>query len=128
MIRIGLLENRTAYEPGDTLAGAVLWELPSAPKTAELRLLWFTRGKGSEDCTIVETVTFDAPLAGDTRNFSITLPPAPYSFDGRLISLIWAVEMVLDKECERTELVIAPGGREVTLPRIEQPAKPKPGF
>ncbi len=123
MIKIGIRENRTAFRPGEKLEGAVIWELEKAPEMAELRLVWSTRGKGSEDSELVSAVTFDTPQAGDTRDFSIVLPTAPYSFSGRLISLIWALELVLGKEFERTEIVVAPEAREVELPRIEQPAK-----
>ncbi len=123
MIKIGILDNRTAFRPGETLEGAVIWELEKPPAIAELRLLWFTRGKGTEDSEVVSTVTFAAPQAGDTRDFRIAVPAAPYSFDGRLISLIWALELVLGDEFERTEIVIAPEARQIQLPRIEQPAK-----
>ena len=118
-LRIGLRENRTAYAPGDTLSGAALWELDRAPKTAEIHLCWSTRGKGSEDAEVVATIPFDAPQAGDTREFTFTLPPGPYSFSGKLISLIWSVELVLKpgKHTAREEIVIAPGGTEIVLPR-----------
>lgn len=118
-LRIGLRENRTAYAPGDTLSGAALWELDAAPQSAELHLCWSTRGKGTEDAEVVATIPFDAPQPGDTREFTLTLPPGPYSFSGKLISLIWSLELVLKpgKHSVREEIVIAPGGAEVVLPR-----------
>lgn len=117
-LQIGLRENRRAFHPGEELAGAVLWEVDQPPRQAELRLLWFTRGKGTEDLSVVETVHFDAPQAGDTRPFQLRAPEAPHSFSGKLISLLWALELVLDPgdHCERVELVIAPDGREILLP------------
>jgi hypothetical protein len=123
MIRIGLRENQVAFRPGETIEGAVLWELPGAPEVAEVRLIWFTRGKGTEDGTTVATVKFDNPAAGDTRQFSFPAPNGPYSFSGTLIAVIWAVEFVAKpgKDFERIEIVIAPEGREVTLPKIPQP-------
>jgi hypothetical protein len=123
MIRLGLRENIHAFSPGEAIAGAVLWELPQAPQLAEVRLLWFTRGKGTEDGETVATVKFDSPLAGDTRQFSIPAPNGPYSFSGTLIAVIWAVEFVTKPggEFQRIEIVIAPGGHEIVLPRIPQP-------
>jgi hypothetical protein len=119
MIQLGLRENRTAYAPRDELVGAALWELEAAPTSAEVHLVWSTKGKGTEDAALAATVTFDAPLAGDTRPFSLRLPASPYSFSGRLISLVWAVELVLQPAnlSQRVEIVVAPGGAEVILPR-----------
>lgn len=115
-LQIGLRENRTAFAPGDEIAGAVLWELDDAPREAELRLLWFTRGKGTGDVEVVETMRFDRPQAGDTRPFSLRAPEAPYSFSGKLISVIWALELMLEPGgAERMELTIGPGAREVVL-------------
>ena len=123
MIRLGLREDKTAFRPGEAIAGAVLWEFEKAPASAEVRLVWFTRGKGTEDGGIAATVTLDAPPAADTREFSFDAPNGPYSFSGTLIAVLWAVEFVAKpgSEFERIEIVIAPEAREITLPRIEQP-------
>ena len=123
MIRLGLRENQTAFRPGEAIAGAVLWEFDAAPKGAEVRLVWFTRGKGTEDGGIATSVAFDAPPAADTREFSFDAPNGPYSFSGTLIAVLWAVEFVAKpgSEFERIEIVIAPEAREIALPRIEQP-------
>jgi hypothetical protein len=117
-LQIGLRENRDAFSPGDEITGAVRWELPEAPESAEVRLCWFTRGKGTEDSEIVESVPLDAPQAGDVRTFSFRAPPSPYSFSGRLISLIWCVELVIEPQehFKRAEITIAPDGKEVVLP------------
>ena len=123
MIRLGLRENQTAFRPGETIAGAVLWEFERPPASAEVRLVWFTRGKGTEDGGIAATVPFAEPPAADTREFSFEAPNGPYSFSGTLIAVLWAVEFVVTprKEFERIEIVIAPDAREIQLPRIEQP-------
>jgi hypothetical protein len=123
MIRLGLRENKTVFRPGEPISGAVLWELEKAPDLAEVRLIWFTRGKGTEDGATVETVTLDAPPAADTREFSFDAPNGPYSFSGTLVAVIWAVEFVAKPggEFERVEITIAPDGREIALPRIPQP-------
>ena len=123
MIRLGLRENKTAFRPGETIAGAVLWEFDAAPKGAEVRLVWFTRGKGTEDGGIATSVAFDAPPAADTREFSFDAPNGPYSFSGTFVAVMWAVEFVVKpgSEFQRIEIVIAPDGQEIHLPRIEQP-------
>lgn len=114
---IGLKGNRKAFAPGEEISGAVRWEREASPTAAEVRLCWFTRGKGNEDAAVVETVVFEAPQAGDTREFAFVAPEAPYSFSGTLVSLMWVVELVLQPgdEYERISIVIAPGKEEVLL-------------
>lgn len=123
MIRLGLRENKTTFEPGEEITGAVLWEFPKPKKVIEVRLVWSTRGKGTEDVTVVATQPADATKLADTTTFSIIAPAAPHSFNGTLIALIWAVELIVDPgdEFKRIEIIIAPGGKEIVLPRIPQP-------
>ena len=116
-LRLGLRDNQTAFEPGAEVVGAVNWELTSPVERAAVHLLWFTRGKGTVDEEIVETIEFDAPQSGDTRTFAFRLPDSPYSFSGRLISLIWAVELTVEpgKHSAKVQFTMAPGGREVLI-------------
>jgi len=97
------------------------WSLPSTPRSLEARLFWFTRGKGTEDVDVVATEPVPAPGAHGERRVRFTLPDAPYSFSGRLISLIWAVELVADNTAARWEFVLAPEGREIVLPQLSSP-------
>ena len=87
-----------------------------------MRLFWFTRGKGTEEAGVVRTERFDRPASKETRSFHFSLPEAPYSFSGSLISLIWALELVAEpsREVARQEIIIAPGGVEVRLPSLPQ--------
>jgi len=126
MIRLGLQDHRTNFRPGETIEGAALWECPKAPKRAEVRLLWFTQGKGTTDTETVAREEFSNPLPGDTRTFTFTVPEAPYSFSGRLIALIWAVELVLEDEDEfqRISITVTPDGQEVSIPSVEKPDLP----
>jgi hypothetical protein len=61
-----------------------------------------------------------SPLLEETRSFRFRLPEAPYSFSGKLISLVWALELVLEpsKEVTRREIIVAPGGQEVHLDSV----------
>ena len=122
-IRLGLRENRTAFRPGEEVSGAVLWEATEKPDLAEVRLLWFTRGKGTEDGEVVAAEAFADPQPGDTHTFKFVLPEGPYSFNGRLISLTWAVEFVFKpgNHFERLEIVVGPDAREVRLSEIATP-------
>jgi hypothetical protein len=120
-LRIDLSDQRSAFQPGEELTGSASWQLERQMSSIELRLFWFTRGRGMEDAGVAQTIRFEQPLNEETRSFKFRLPDAPYSFSGKLISLIWALELVLQpsKEVIRRELVIGPGCREVQLSSVE---------
>jgi len=130
-LRIALQRDRVAFQPGEDLVGAAYWKLDSPARALEVRLFWFTRGKGTEDAGVVQTVRFDEPKPEEARPFRFKLPAAPYSFSGKLISLIWALELVTEpaKEVQRLEITIAPGSQEVLLGTApEDGARKKPFF
>lgn len=126
-VRVELEEGRTAYEPGEEVAGTVSWELPAdkppehaptrAPTRVEVRLAWYTLGRGDRDTEIVASQTLEAPGVSDRRSFRFRLPDGPYSFSGKLISLVWTVEAVLEpgSRAGRVDLVVSPTGREILL-------------
>ena len=121
-LKICLNEESSAFEPGADANGTASWSLVNAPQKVELRLFWFTRGKGTEDVGVVKTIGFDRPLAAESRSFRFQLPGSPYSFSGKLISLIWAMELVVypSKEVVRQEIIIAPNCREIRLDSVPQ--------
>lgn len=93
------------------------WELDDDQELVELRMFWYTRGKGDTDMHIVETLPFARPQRRDSVRLGIQLPSAPYSFSGKLISLIWALELVAEPshDASRLEFVMAPDEREILL-------------
>lgn len=119
-LRIELKDERAAFEPGAEISGAVSWSLAHPAHALELRLFWFTRGKGTEDAGVVASQRFEQPLPNETRSFRFQLPTAPYSFSGSLVSLVWALELIAypSKEVARREIVMAPGGAEVRLESV----------
>ncbi|HWI59581.1 MAG TPA: hypothetical protein VNZ22_20300 [Bacillota bacterium] len=121
-LQLELSENRTAYEPGEELVGTAHWKLEEPPRAVELRLFWFTRGKGTEDAGVIETRRFDRPSREETHSFRLRLPQEPYSFSGKLISLVWALELVAEpsKAVTRLEIIMAPGQREVRLDSLPE--------
>lgn len=116
-LKIGIRDDRKAFRPGERLQGGVGWKLDAPPQSVEARLFWYTKGKGVEDVEVVATVPFDRPGREDARPFEFQLPEGPYSFSGKLISLIWAVELVVQPsgKATRAEFVMSPGGREILL-------------
>ena len=109
--------TRISFKPGASLAGHASWHVDAEPASAELRLFWYTQGKGTEDVGIVETITFTDPQRVDDRQFRLALPKGPYSFSGRLISLIWALELIIEpgSQTGRREFVMSPSGREIRI-------------
>ncbi len=117
-LRIETLDGGTCYGPREEVAGKAWWSLEQPPDTLELRLFWYTQGKGTQDVGIVETVRFDHPAREERRDFRVTLPEAPFSCSGKLLSICWALELVAlpSGQTGRLELTMAPDGKEIALP------------
>jgi hypothetical protein len=109
--------GQRGYKPGETINGRVSWQVDEPPQSAELRLFWYTSGKGTQDVENVGSVAFQTPQMNDDRTFSVTLPREPYSFSGKLISLVWALELIVEpgSNVERQEFVMSASGVEVVL-------------
>jgi len=120
-MHLELADGKTEYRPGQSLEGVAFWELAEAPRTIEVRLYWQTQGKGTVDLEIVRTVTFNGVAAQDRRPFRIELPAGPYSVSGKLVSIVWGVELVAEPkgDSDNIEITISPTGREVRLDRGE---------
>ncbi|NNE92422.1 MAG: hypothetical protein HKN23_12305, partial [Verrucomicrobiales bacterium] len=91
---------------------------PSEPAgSAELRLFFYTRGKGTRDVELVDLMVMHEPGISGRRAFAFNLPEgAPPSFSGRLVSVIWALEFHFDGEVtERFEFFVSPTGQEIDL-------------
>jgi len=120
--------ERAAYQPGETIRGSVTWHSEKPPSQAEIRLFWQTKGKGSRDSETVEVQAFELPQPQDSRDFVFTAPAFPPSFSGRLISLLWGLELVLEPGgSQAIDLVIGPDGVERDLRREEWLQIPEPG-
>lgn len=121
MIRCAIqtqLDNRQ-FVPGEILQGRVGWQSDAAIKKAELRLFYFTSGRGTRDVEVVNTQVWKNPSSAEKQEFSFNLPAGPYSFSGQLISLEWALELVISpgNHTERLEFTLSPDGNEVDLQR-----------
>ena len=125
-LTIQICDGRIAFNPAETIAVEARWELDADSEALEVRLVWNTSGKGTTDIGVEQTISLDAPGLSGSRQLDVDLPAAPYSFSGKLISLIWALELVAlpsGASC-RKEITIAPSQREVLLHpnSSEQPA------
>ena len=116
-LEIRTRDDRTTFLPGEVLTGYVTWMVEKPPGRVELRLFWRTEGKGTKDVNIVDKIAFDNPRSQERRDFRFQLPDGPYSFSGQLISLVWALELVLGTTwgTERLEIIISPTKSEIAL-------------
>ena len=119
-LEITFREDKTTFKPREMVHGAIQWNLPTVPKHLDLNLFWYTEGKGTRDVGVVETLKFDNIGAFGSKAFSFTLPDGPYSFSGKLISLIWALELTCSpgSETVRQEIVVSPTGQEIALGEV----------
>jgi hypothetical protein len=116
-IRIGTKDDQTAFRPGERIEGALGWNLPEQLQSMEVRLAWQTRGKGTEDHEVVHEIRFDDPPLQGARPFQFVAPLQPYSFSGKLISVIWYLEVRIRPKgaTARKDIIIAPAGKEILL-------------
>jgi hypothetical protein len=116
-LRLTLDDEHAAFSPGARVTGVASWSAPRVPRGIELRLSWALTGKGGRDYKIADTFPLPNPTAAERRHFLLTLPDAPYSFRGALLTLSWTLELVAlpGEEKTRLELVLAPDGRAITL-------------
>jgi len=116
-LQIHLCDDKTSFLPCETVKGTILWNLDTNPRFLELSLFWYTAGKGTRDVGVVDSRKFDEPGASGQKEFAFDLLDGPYSFSGKLISLIWAIELTCSPggESVRREFVLSPTGHEVLL-------------
>jgi len=105
------------FKPGELVDGRATWHSDGNVEAIEVRLFWYTSGKGTRDVEVVRTLRSDAPDTSGHRDFSIRIPEGPYSFSGKLITLAWAIEIVAlpGGETERLDLVVGPQPVEVDI-------------
>jgi hypothetical protein len=117
MLTIHTGDGQTWFRPGESIEGTVSWHLDEDAEAIEVRLFWYTEGKGTQDVEVVETRHLARPEIGGSRSFDFDVPRGPYSFSGKLITLSWAIEMVVlpDGDTERLDLKIGPQAVEVDI-------------
>lgn len=111
------LDHQTRFHPGDVISGIAGWELEPIPDSVEVCLFWHTSGKGDRDVGIADRVHLSATGATDAQPFRLQAPAEPYSFSGRLITLTWSIELIVEPghHVQRLDITLSPTGEEVTL-------------
>ena len=113
-IQIHIDEERTSFRPRETISGTISWSLPVAPAQVTLELFWTTRGKGQVDSEVVQSVQIKQPAAAGEQRFELKIPDAPYSFSGKLVSLLWGVRLIIHPWLEQ-----APSSWHIPAPAAE---------
>lgn len=113
--------GRSWWLPGSMLEGTARWRLDDDPVAIELRLIWVTSGKGTRDVELVERLRLDQPGSAGEQAFAFHLPEGPYTFSGTLVSLQWALELVVEpgEDCSRLDVIVAPTPVEVRLAPVD---------
>ena len=126
-LNLRLTETGGTFEPGEDVHGTASWLLLEAPEELEVRLFWYTEGKGDMDVGIAHSKRLRSTEIQGSEEFKLTLPDGPLSFSGRLITLHWAVELVAlpSEETFRQPIVVSHTGREILIDT--PPAEPFPG-
>ena len=117
MLTLHTIDGGTWFKPGKLIEGRATWHLDGEVEAVEVRLFWFTTGKGSQDVEIVRRLRIDSPEISGHHDFSIRAPEGPYSFSGKLITLAWAIELVAlpSAQTKRLDLLIGPTPVEVDI-------------
>lgn len=118
---------KTHYRPGEILRGEILWALDKAPDKLELTLGWWTEGRGNKDSEIKYRQEWQSPRAAGKESIEIKLPDTPYSFEGHLISLKWALELRTNKGSQATvfDIQLTPSEAKISLPFVANESKRK---
>ena len=121
MLTLTTKDNIIEFAPGQEIEGMLAWQLDHPPKDAFLRLFWYTQGRGTQDVNVVSELALPHEQALHEQPFKCVLPAFPYSFNGSLISLQWAIELVLDKghDVQRVDILLSPWTEKLTLTSLE---------
>lgn len=108
-LRLETLDQRTRYAPGEVIEGIAGWQVDRGAVTgATVRLFWRTEGKGTQDMGLGAQTDFDTPQATDARTFALTVPSGPWSHAGRLVAIVWALELTVDRQVRTLDVEIRP--------------------
>jgi hypothetical protein len=120
-LEIVLTNGVAAFAPGESLQGTMRWDLTTAPQWIELRLFWYTEGKGTQDVGVGPIERIAQPAAAGNHAFTLRAPNLPPSCSGRLVSVRWALELVTSANdpVARTDVIIGPDRQEILLGHVE---------
>ena len=106
--------DRASSRPGEKITVRASWPALAGRRWMELRLSWRTKGKGDEDVSFARRVRLQDPEHAGESEEEIELPDGPYSYSGKLISVVWRLELEgSERELVVHDLVLSPTGEEI---------------
>lgn len=118
MITIQFNSVDAGYLPGEDISGQIAWkDLPVDCERLEIRLIWYTQGKGDQDFGIADSSVISKPAVQGSASYGFTAPHRPYTMQGKLLQLCWAVEVVSfpSHQTQKQELTISPNRAAIQL-------------
>lgn len=115
---VRLSAEPAAYSPGASLEGEAVWRLDRLLESLDLKVYWTTDGSFGAGIApmVVHTQKISVSELEGRHLFRVDLPHGPWSFQGRLFSVRWYVELSDDGDTRgRTEFILGPEGRAVAL-------------
>ena len=115
MIKIESCSGTNGFAPAAIAAFDISWNLPAAPAHFDVRMVWETKGKGDTDTGIGREQRFSATEASGSHRLEVFTPEEPYSYAGKLISILWRLEVKavpIGTEA-RFDFVLGPNGQGV---------------
>jgi hypothetical protein len=120
MLKIELDGEHSAYRPGSSLSGRIVWDMSQAPTSIVASLTWSTEGKGDDEGdSVVEQIWHPTTEKG-TQAFRWELPRGPLSLEATLIRIRWSIECTTenpDEECSRP-IILSPLDRPILLKAV----------
>ena len=118
-IHVEIAGGKSRFRPGEMLEGVVHWEFAKTPTYVEVKLAWRTQGKGTEDSAVAVHTLIQNPARSDRKEFRLPIPRGPYSFSGKLVSLVWSLSALAHAvdESPHVDLTVSPTGEEILLHR-----------
>lgn len=117
MLEIVLKDNRKRFQPFEVIEGRIKYDLKKPSDEIAVDLVWTTMGKGTTDNYRADGVVISTNSIRGEGQFRLNVPAGPYSFSGKLISIIWMISCGTDndKEIAEKEIVISPFGSELVV-------------
>lgn len=108
--------GKTTFRPGESIEGSAVWQVDHEIKSAEVRLFWYTEGKGTRDVHVEAVEREEHPATTGKIDFRFTAPSLPPSYRGHLIAFIWAIELEVKPKADVAiqPLVISPTGADLS--------------
>jgi hypothetical protein len=118
MIEIILKDGRKRFQPYEVIEGKVKYDLNRPSSEITVDLVWTTMGKGTTDDYRADSSVIST--GGSTRGegkFRLNAPAGPYSFSGKLVSVIWMISCGTESDTEiaEKEIIISPVGSELVV-------------